>query len=454
MFNKNSYWLKSGIYTLLEKSLTLIFGFGTVFILYRKLSLEEVGIWAQFLTVTSLIELARNGLIQNGLIKFLSSADKETYPRILTSSIVLNLILTSISIIVLTCSANYLSYFLNAPILEQMFYYYIISTLLLIPFYHFQFIEQANFSFKGIFYSSLVRQGIFFAFIAIVFFANITIDLIDIVIFQIISIFTGSTISFILNKKFLIFERKIDFEWIKKLLNYGKFVFGTNISGVIFSTIGQVMLGNMKGNASAGLYNAAIRISNIVEVPTASVAAIIFPQSAKRMETTGRSALKDLYEKAVGLILALIIPISIVVLLFPKYIFLLVAGEKYLDAVPVLQLTIFFTLIAPFTRQFGTIIDSMGNPKLNFYFTMGSAVLSILLNYIFITNFGLLGAAYGTLTTYLAMFIFTQIVLNRMFKIRTINVFGHIFNYYKEGFLLGRSIIKKYVLKTNRISNP
>jgi len=454
LFNKNSYWLKSGIYTLLEKGLTLLFSFGSVFILYRMLSLEEVGIWTQFLAVTTLIELARNGLIQNGLIKFLSSASKEDYPKILTSSVALNLILTFFSILLLACSADFVSNFLHAPILEKMLYYYIITTLLLIPFYHFQFIEQANFSFKGLFFSSLVRQGIFCSLIAIAFFGNFHTDLVDIVLFQMFSILIGSLIAFILTRKHLKFYKSVDVKWIKKLLNYGKFVFGTNISGVVFHTIDQVMLGSMKGNASVGLYNAAIKISNIVEVPTASVAAIIFPQSAKRMETTGRTALKDLYEKAVGLILALIIPVSFIILLVPKLLLLLAAGEKYLDAVPILQITIFYTLIAPFTRQFGTIIDSMGNPRLNFYFIMGSALLNIFLNYIFITNFGLLGAAYGTLTTYLAMFIFTQIVLNRMFKIRTINVFGHIFNYYKEGFLLGRSIIKKYVLKTNRMSNP
>ncbi|MEZ4847758.1 MAG: hypothetical protein R3B93_03850 [Bacteroidia bacterium] len=56
------------------------------------------------------------------------------------------------------------------------------------------------------------------------------------------------------------------------------------------------------------IYGTAIKITNLVEVPTQSIAAIVFPQSARRIENEGRESVKRLYEKSVGVILALIIP--------------------------------------------------------------------------------------------------------------------------------------------------
>jgi lipopolysaccharide exporter len=66
---KSNYWLKSGTYTILQRFFNVLFGFGAFAILVRVMPKNEFGVWALFVSVTSLIEVARIGLIQNALKK-------------------------------------------------------------------------------------------------------------------------------------------------------------------------------------------------------------------------------------------------------------------------------------------------------------------------------------------------------------------------------------------------
>ena len=167
---------------------------------------------------------------------------------------------------------------------------------------------------------------------------------------------------------------------------------GTNLGSMFIKSIDQLMLGAMISPAAVAIYATAIKITNLVEVPTQSIAAIVFPKSAQKIEEKdGKESVRKLYEKSVGIILALIIPGIIFVLLFPKWVIWVVAGDQYMDAAPVLQITMLYGLFVPFARQFGTMLDSMGKPHINFIVVMGSALLNVVFNYVFITQFAIIG---------------------------------------------------------------
>ncbi len=46
---KYSYWLKSGIYSGMQKFSMLLFGVGSVLLLTRALTIDEMGVWSLFL---------------------------------------------------------------------------------------------------------------------------------------------------------------------------------------------------------------------------------------------------------------------------------------------------------------------------------------------------------------------------------------------------------------------
>ncbi len=137
---------------------------------------------------------------------------------------------------------------------------------------------------------------------------------------------------------------------------------------------------------------------------------------------------------SVGAILAFILPAIVVVWMFPEFIILLIAGEQYLDAVPVLKLSMLYGLFIRFVVQFGTILDSSGRPLVNFYFTLLVAGLNVFFNYLGIKYFGLIGAVYGTLLTYTITFGLMQATLYRLFRVKTYQVFRQLLVFYHRLF--------------------
>lgn len=197
-------------------------------------------------------------------------------------------------------------------------------------------------------------------------------------------------------------------------------------------------------------YDLAIKVNTLTEVPTMTLASILFPQSARRSSDTegGESSAKFLYEKSVGVLLAILLPAVIFILLFADIIIQVIGSEKYMESVPLLRITIFYGIFTAFAMQFGTILDSIGKPKLNFYITCLGALVSLGLNAFFIKYFGLYGAAYGSLLAMTIMFIVMQTVLKRLLNVNTASTLIYMVGFYKEIWSKISGFINKKTLKT------
>lgn len=426
--------MQSGVYTFLQRLSSLIFGFGTFFFLIRAVSKQDFGVWALYLSLSTIVEMAKNGLIQNALVKFLAADDKKQDGAIITASFLLNAVLSLLVCIGVAVLAPFIASWFKAPVLEYMLYWYMLNVILLVPFSQLSFVQQANFDFKGIFWSNLLRQGILFVFVLGIYLLSMPYDLGTLVLVQAAGVFLGTIVAWYFSRKYFVMSRTIDWQWVHRLFHYGKFIFGTNISSMLLKSTDQLMLGAMGGPVPVASFNMASRVINFVEVPTFTIASIVFPQSALRSEQRGPASVKRLYEKSVGAIFALMLPVVLLVLLFPQFIILIIAGREYLSNALLLQVVVFYSLFIPFARQFGTIMDSIGKPHLNFWLICLLAVLNIIFNYILISMFGVLGAAFATLLTYVLGFTINQIILYRLIKVSTLQVFRDMIDFYRLGY--------------------
>ncbi|HXH18392.1 MAG TPA: flippase [Chitinophagales bacterium] len=434
-FSKKSYWRNSAFYSLMERASFMLFGFGSIFFLLRLFSKNDFGTYALFITVTSTIEVARNGLIQNALVKHLASTDKQEHGAITTASVVLNILLTAITVILLFSLSGWLSRMWVSPALDEMLRIYSLTTVALIFLSQLIFIQQANFDFRGNFWGNVARQSSVFAYIAVCFFTDLEISLISLAWFHVAAAVLGGFVSYFFGKKYVVISGRLSWEWVKKLFGFGKFTLGTNVSTMLYKFIGNWMLGSLlKSPAAVGVFDLANRITNLVEVPTASMATIVFPQSARRAVTEGRSAIKHLYEKSVGIVLALIIPAVMVVWIFAEKGILIVAGKDYAESVPILKIALISGLLIPYARQFGTILDSIGKPKVNLWFVVGSATINIALNFIFIRQFGVMGAAFGALATAIIRVVLVHFILYHMLGVTFSGSLHHTADFYMRSF--------------------
>ncbi|MCK7555276.1 oligosaccharide flippase family protein [Chitinophaga sedimenti] len=156
---KYAYWLQSGTYSGLQKLAVVAFGLGTTMMLTRHMSKPEMGVWALFLIFVGYIETIRTALIKNAVIKFLNSSEKTDHVYVNSAALCLNIFITVAMAIALAAGIAPVAIFLKAPALANVIYYFIPGLLLLIPFSHFEWVQNANGDFKGVFWAYLVRQG-------------------------------------------------------------------------------------------------------------------------------------------------------------------------------------------------------------------------------------------------------------------------------------------------------
>jgi lipopolysaccharide exporter len=89
-------------------------------------------------------------------------------------------------------------------------------------------------------------------------------------------------------------------------------------------------------------------------------------------------------------------------------------------------------LLIPYGRQFGTVLDSMGKPKLTFYIVLITGTSNAILNYLLIKRYGVMGAAWATLASNVLGFVIAQILLKRELNINLKNTWVYAFGFYPE----------------------
>jgi O-antigen/teichoic acid export membrane protein len=426
------YWLKSGSYTLMLNIQSLLFGFGGFYLLVHILDKHHFGVWALFVATVTIFEMVRNGLVQNALIQFLSFHKEEDHAEILSASFVLGGLIMILCIGVNIAIAGFLSRLWHYPQLASMFYLYSIVYILQGFLAQFQWIEQARLSFKGILYSTTLRQAGFFGYLVYCFFTHYTPTLVRLIYVTGFFTLAGAMLQYIYVRRYLSFPFTYRLSWITKMFHYGKYVLATSISGIITNTVNQMMLGTLMSPDAAGVYNVAIKITNLADIPTNALGTIVFPQSSKRFASEGREASKYLYEKSVGSLLALLIPFVVVFFLFPSFVVRVIAGGKYADAVPLIQITMLTCIFNPFARLFGTILDSIGKTRYNFYVIVFFLISEIVLNYFMIRQMGLMGAIYATLIANIIFFGVMQVILRRELRVNLLHVFVYASRFYPE----------------------
>jgi O-antigen/teichoic acid export membrane protein len=181
------------------------------------------------------------------------------------------------------------------------------------------------------------------------------------------------------------------------------------------------------------LYNAGVRILNFIEIPSAAISNIVYPKIAERASTDGKEGIRDLYEKSVATILGFILPVIFTILLMPEFVLRLTAGERYVEAADILRIMVLSSLLAPFNIQLGSACEVMNKPQMAFYINLVSNILNVILNIIFIKQFGIIGAAYAFGITVAFIFVVGQVYLRQQIGIRFTRIFTRLIEFYSSG---------------------
>jgi len=195
---------------------------------------------------------------------------------------------------------------------------------------------------------------------------------------------------------------------------------------MVYMRIDQIMLGQMLGDESVGIYTAAVRISEIWYFIPITIVASVFPsiiEAKKQNETLYYHRLQNLYNIMVMLALAL----AILMTFLSDWVVTLMFGNAYLEAGTVLSIHIWAGIFVFLGVASGKWFLIEGLQRYSFYRTLLGVVVNIALNLIMIPKFGVLGAAWATVISYAVAAMFSdalQKATRPMFrmKLRSFNI--------------------------------
>ncbi len=192
---------------------------------------------------------------------------------------------------------------------------------------------------------------------------------------------------------------RISLRYAKELLTDSWPLIFSGLTVGLFMKIDQVMLREMVGSESVGIYSAATRISEVWYFIPAVIVSSVSPSiiEAKRIsETLYYQRLQRLFNLMAGLAFAIAVPVT----LFSKQLVLMLFGESYSDAGPVLAIhiwAVFFMFLAATQKIWDAAENLM---LLSLKRTLIGAVINIILNVIFIPLYSSIGAAISAVVSY------------------------------------------------------
>ena len=398
--------------------------------------------------IVAMTEMIKQGLLRNPMIKFLSVPEYANQKdEVQSTALFINIGFSIFAILVFVLLGSVISNFLRAPYLYELLIWNTLFIVLLIPFNHCEVVLQASFKYQQIFYAYFLRQGLFMVSVAaLVYIFPAHLNLLNLAILQIGSLLAGTIVIVLASRPLLPKHFKTSKKLMRAMFHFGKYVFGTNVTNNLSRSADHFITANtiadpMLGKTYVSYYNAVSRINNLVDVPSVAVSDVLFPKNVQAIEMEGMTKVKYYFERMVASLISFILPMSIFIILFPKLVMLIIAGRQYVEAAYILQIMMIVAVVRPFFYQFGTTMDAIGKPQLNFWFNLALMVINLTLTYTGLKVFGPVGAAYASVGYHLSGLILIYGVLKRQVRVEMRNIVKYVIGNYVQLYAL----TKKYL---------
>ncbi len=197
-----------------------------------------------------------------------------------------------------------------------------------------------------------------------------------------------------------------------ELFHFSFWLFMTNVANFVTNRVPDFVVGKIAGAHALGLFSISYEVSNM---PTTELVApinrAVFPGYAKLGNEV--AALRAGYLNVIGLIGIFAIPAAFGLAATASVFVPLVLGDKWLDAIVLIQVLAFYGLLNAVEGNTGSVYLAQGKPKINAYLVFALNAIRLPAVIIGTTLAGAYGAACGIL---LAACIMVPVNLTIVFR--------------------------------------
>jgi len=240
-------------------------------------------------------------------------------------------------------------------------------------------------------------------------------------------IFGGYSLALLFKRDYI--EMKFDKESIKEALSFGLPLLPHALSGWFRTGIDRIFLTTYISAAATGMYTVAFQIASILYVVAVALNKAFSPYLYKKLNDITTEEKIKLIRYSYGYFLLLLIGAFILSGISP-FIVNYFLGSKFVEAQ---QYITFLSFSFAFQGMYLMVVNYvlyMKKTAFLSYVTITISIIHILLSYILITHYGLLGAAQATLITSILTFFSVWTLSCKVYQMPWLSVFTR--NYKSE----------------------
>ena len=399
---KNMSWL------LISQIIASICGFIWTILMVRYLGVSKNGIFGFATSLTGILAILVDLGISTHIVRHIAT-DYDSAPKYLGNAIPLKtifaiatMVLTLIILILMGCDELVITVTLLFTIEMIMKSY--------IGLFNgsFQAFEEGKY--QGI--GNTITTILLLIFILITIFTDL--DLIGIAISYILSNFVALIYEYyVLNKHITKPKFELDTQFCKTIVLLSIPFAVTSFLYNIYYSIDMVMLTNLVGNYSTGIYNATYKLISVLTLFYSVYTAVIFPVMSKFFKNDELMLLVS-FEKSIKYLMLIIIPLAFATVVYSTDIINLIFGQQYKAASSPLSILIWTVCLLFISGACNTLLNASHKELTVTKIYAIAAVFNIVLNFIMIPYFSYNGAAITTVLSDLLIVIIQAYVIYKL----------------------------------------
>ncbi|MBT3303907.1 flippase [Candidatus Woesearchaeota archaeon] len=405
--------------------LATLIGYITRAVLARSLQPEQFGLFYAVLSLMTFILIFTNFGFGSSLTKhvseFVSKKDRNAMKTVIVFVSSIKLGLAVIASLILFFLSKFLAanYFKN-PVAEVLLLFF--AVILIISTFNSLLLNifnglQKYFLMGGI---QLFEKIMFLVFVLVFVYSGFTKNASLATFAYLVALaLTGLVFVFVMLRQTRLSRLKFSpsKKLFKKLSSFASASFLTSVSRVVIGYIDTLMLTFFTTLAQVGVYNVVYPTVLMLTVVGKAVNNVIFPMSSELWAKGLKDKLKAGMMMIQRVILVVLIPLALVLLIFPKLIITLLFGAPYASGYFAMQILALGVIFASMGTVYYSVLKGIGKPLEVTKIVGIGAVFNIVMNLILIPIWGIEGAALTTTLSYLLMLILASFKLKKFVSV-------------------------------------
>lgn len=184
----------------------------------------------------------------------------------------------------------------------------------------------------------------------------------------------------------------------RKLISVSLPMLFSNSLFLVMNWTDTLMLSAFHGEDAVGIYNIALKIASLNTIALIAINSIASPKFSEIYSSEGKRRFRRIVQQTTALACFISLPVFIVILSVPERI-LEVFGQEFVIGKTALIILSVGQIVSAFSGSTMIVLNMTGREKVGRNILIITAVINIVVNYLLIPQYGIVGAAIATMSS-------------------------------------------------------